>query len=105
MIFCASVTCALLILSHRGVFSWASTTGLIFGSVVAATYMLSVPMILLSMVDPFVIKLLTSKGKEGRVAGRVFSLSTVGGVLGSITTAYIGIPLFGLNICFLINIF
>jgi spermidine synthase len=44
------------------------------------------------MVSPFAIKLTSRSGSEGKGAGRVFSLSTIGSILGALGTGFVLIP-------------
>ena len=70
--------------------------GLRMGVLCGATALFLLPMGLLGAVGPFVIRLI-SEGKEraGSTAGSVYALSTVGGVVGTLATAFWLIPGYG----------
>lgn len=44
------------------------------------------------MVSPYIIKLTSEKGEEGKSAGRIFSISTIGSIIGVLGTGFILIP-------------
>ena len=44
------------------------------------------------MVTPYAIKLTTSKGEEGRSAGNIFAISTIGSIFGVLLTGFLLIP-------------
>jgi spermidine synthase len=65
--------------------------GTVVGSMAATFTIYGVPMILLSMVSPFVIRLLTleeSGENVGKIAGGIYGLSTIGSILGTFGTAF-----------------
>ncbi len=76
--------------------------GTIAGSVIAALIIYAVPMILLSMVGPFVIKLLAQQSNVGITAGKVFFISTIGSLLGTFITPLVFIYYFGAHITFIV---
>jgi spermidine synthase len=74
----------------------ALSTGAMVGSFFAALILFAPPVTLLGMVTPFAIRLaVTDVAVAGRVAGRVFALSTVGSLLGTFVPALLTIPLIG----------
>jgi spermidine synthase len=81
-------------LSIRGIDTLS--TGAVVGSFTASLALFAPPVVLLGMVTPFAIRL-GSTGVEdaGRVAGRVFALSTAGSLIGTFMPALITIPLIG----------
>lgn len=76
--------------------------GTIAGSVLAALAIYAVPMILLSTVSPFVIKLLALQRNVGRTAGMVFFVSTIGSLLGTFLTPLVLIYFFGSHLTLVI---
>lgn len=68
------------------------------GSLVATVLLLGVPMFALGAVSPFVIRLLAGEGRVGTVAGRVYGVSTVGGIVGTFGTSFYLIPEFGIRV-------
>ena len=76
--------------------------GTIAGSVCSALIIYAIPMILLSMVGPFVIKLLAHQNDIGKTAGHVFFISTIGSLLGTFLTPLVFIYYFGSHVTFII---
>ncbi len=59
---------------------------------------LSPPLLLLGMTPPLIISILASEvGESGNTAGRVYAISTVGGILGTFGAGFWLIPGFGLT--------
>ncbi len=54
------------------------------------------------MVSPFAIKLASEKRSEGRTAGNIFALSTVGSITGALATAFILIPGIKITLIFML---
>ncbi len=54
------------------------------------------------MVGPYAIKLITKKGQEGRVSGRVFAISTVGSIIGVLGTGFMLIPNIAISYTFIL---
>lgn len=69
-----------------------------WGSLLASTLLFVIPSTLLGMVSPFAIKLSTiAIGDVGRTAGRLYAVSTVGSVVGTLATSFYLIALFRLH--------
>lgn len=84
----------LLDLSIRGIDT--ISTGTVVGSFAASLALFAPPVVLLGMVTPFAIRLAaTGVADAGRVAGRVFALSTAGSLIGTFVPALVTIPLIG----------
>ncbi len=63
------------------------------GPLAATTGILFIPSLLMGMVSPFGVKLVASiRGRVGSSAGDVYSLSTVGSIVGTFSTVFILIP-------------
>jgi spermidine synthase len=78
-------------LIYPWLFPWLASVDLLFGSLVAATLILAVPLVVLSAMNPLLIALKPeATGDAG--AGRVFFVSTAGSVAGVIATAFLLIP-------------
>jgi len=72
---------------------WRLRLGVLLGSLI----LFAPPLTLLGMVSPFVLKLaLADLRQAGRTAGRLYAVSTVGSVAGSIATGYFLIPALGI---------
>ncbi len=72
------------------------STGAVVGSFAASLALFAPAVVLFGMVTPFAIRLAaTGVADAGRVAGRVFALSTAGSLLGTFVPALVTIPLIG----------
>jgi predicted membrane-bound spermidine synthase len=70
---------------------------------VAVGLLFSVPMVLLGCISPFAIKLsLTDVDIAGRLSGRLFAVSTLGGVVGSLGPVLYVLPSLGTRVSFLL---
>jgi len=76
--------------------------GTIWGAFVATIVIYGVPMVLLSMASPFIIRLLTVQQKAGSIAGGIYGLSNTGSILGTFVTAFVLIRVLGSHITFLL---
>lgn len=75
--------------------------GLRFGPLVATTILFFLPLFLLGMVGPMAIRLLVKEvSQSGRVAGKVFALSTVGSVAGAMLAGFFLFPHFSITTIF-----
>ena len=77
--------------------------GLFFGSLVGVLLLLAVPITMLGMVSPFVIRLVTHDvSHAGHRAGQIFALSTMGSIVGAFVPVLVLIPSVGTRSTFLI---
>jgi len=67
------------------------------GSLLVAALLLSLPIFLLGMVSPFIIKLysLRNENKIGELSGKIFAVSTIGSILGTFLPTLYLIPVLG----------
>lgn len=69
-----------------------------FGPLMATTLILGPPSILLGMASPYAIRLMAQSFADlGRVSGNLYSLSTLGSIVGVFFTVFVLIPEFGVN--------
>ncbi len=74
----------------------AVSAGAVVGSFVAVLALFALPVTLLGAVSPFAIRLSLERVSEaGATAGRMYALSTIGGILGTFAAAIVAIPLIG----------
>jgi len=76
--------------------------GTIWGALVATIIIFGVPMVLLSTVSPFIIRLLTVQQKAGEIAGGIYGLSTIGSILGTFVTSFVLIGVLGSHLTLLL---
>lgn len=74
-----------------------------FGAFAATLILFSVPITLLAVTSPFVIRLLMDDpARAGNVAGDVYALSTLGSVIGAFLPTLVLFPLMGVTLSFLL---
>jgi spermidine synthase len=79
------------------------SAGAFLGSLFAVLVLVAVPVLLLGAVSPYAIRLAVSTVEEaGRVAGRLYALSTAGSLVGTLLSSLLLIPLVGTRRTFLI---
>jgi spermidine synthase len=98
----AALWTALIPLISRPILSLAQTgfaqlsVGLVLGSLVSVMVLFALPVILLGMVSPFVIRLrIRDLESAGNAAGAVYALSTLGSILGTFLPVFWLIPTYG----------
>jgi spermidine synthase len=68
------------------------------GPLMASIIILGLPSTILGMVSPYAIKMATqSLARIGRVSGNLYSLSTMGSIIGAFSAAFVLIPMFELR--------
>lgn len=78
--------------------AWYRDMPIMVSFTLRTAYIFFLPAFILSMVSPFVIKLtLADLGRAGRVVGTIYAISTVGSILGTFTTGFFFILLFGIR--------
>jgi spermidine synthase len=95
MILIAGLLAAVISFFYRAILLFCQSLGLISGSIIATILLFAGPMILLSTVSPFLIRLLAKENKVGTTAGRIYSLSTVGSIFGTFLASFLLIPSLG----------
>jgi len=77
--------------------------GILLGAFVSVMVLLVVPVTLLGMVSPFVIRIVTRRTAEaGRMAGRVYAVSTLGSFVGTFLPDLVLVPWLGTRRTFLL---
>jgi spermidine synthase len=96
IILLAAVAIGVIPLFSKPVQIAMNTLGLRAGALASAFILFSVPLTLLGMVGPFVIKLATEKlDVLGTTAGKVYAISTMGSVVGTLLLGFFLLPLVG----------
>lgn len=70
-------------------------SGEFWGPVLATILIFGVPITILAMTSPFVIRLLVRAGHVGKTVGSVFGLSTAASIVGTLGTSFVLIPRLG----------
>jgi spermidine synthase len=77
--------------------------GAFFGSLLAVSVLLAVPVLLMGTIAPFAIRLsVESLDESGQVAGRLYAISTIGSLAGVFLSALLLIPLVGTQRTFIL---
>ena len=100
LVLIADVMIFVFAVTNKPILQFCTKFGMIYGSLIATTILFGLPMLLLSMVSPYVIKLLTEKDREGSIAGKVYAVSTGGSILGTFFASFFSIPTFGTRMTF-----
>ncbi|MEJ2730976.1 MAG: fused MFS/spermidine synthase [Deltaproteobacteria bacterium] len=95
MIFLAGLLTAIISFFYRSILLFCQSMGLVSGSIAATILLFAGPLIFLSSVSPFLIRLLAKENKVGTTAGRIYSLSTVGSIFGTFLASFLLIPSLG----------
>ncbi|HYO87083.1 MAG TPA: fused MFS/spermidine synthase, partial [Candidatus Limnocylindrales bacterium] len=105
----AAFLCALVPLISRPVLRAAATAvagseaGLAIGSFVSVIILFAVPITLLGVASPFAIRIaMPSVEHSGRIAGRIYAISTLGSLAGTFLPVLVTIPLLGTTATFLL---
>jgi spermidine synthase len=91
-------------LLHLGVLALDSIdAGAFFGSLLAVLVLVAVPVLVLGAVSPWAIRIAVGDvGEAGRVAGRLYAISTAGSLFGTLVSALALIPVLGTRRTFLV---
>src|SRR5215213_3080220 len=77
--------------------------GAFFGSLLAVLLLVAVPVLVLGAVSPWAIRIAVGDvGEAGRVAGRLYAISTAGSLFGTLVSALALIPVLGTRRTFLV---
>jgi spermidine synthase len=80
--------------------------GQFYGSLMGTLLLFAVPITVLGCVSPFAVRIRTLNVESvGNTAGSLYSLSTVGSILGSVLPTFLLVPVFGTRTTFLILAF
>ncbi len=98
----AAFLIALIPLISRPIMAWSQSSfstysiGVFYGSLAAVILLFAIPIILLSCVSPFAIRLQVEQvGQSGSTAGKLYAISTAGSIVGTFLPALVLIPTIG----------
>ncbi|MHC4325748.1 MAG: fused MFS/spermidine synthase, partial [Planctomycetota bacterium] len=82
-----------------------SMMAIISGTLLASLAVFGIPMVILSMVSPFIIGVRAKIGHVGMTAGSIYAVSTAGSILGTFICAFYLVPTLGTKVTLLICFF
>lgn len=82
-------------LLYRNVLNWFEPIGPIYGALLGSIVIFGPSMVLLSMVSPFIIKMISCEGRIGRSAGNIYGAATIGSIAGVFLTSFLLLPAVG----------
>lgn len=98
----AALVIALLPFISNPILSWvqsafaSNSLGVFYGSLISVILLFLIPTILLGCVSPFAIRLqIEQVGRTGRIAGRLYAISTVGSLFGTFLPVLLLLPNIG----------
>lgn len=94
-ILAAAAYLALVVAGYHALLEGLQALGLVAGTLAAAITMFAPPMLALSVVSPYLIRLAAVQGRIGSIAGRMFAVSTVGSIAGSFLATFLFVPELG----------
>ena len=94
-ILAAAVYLAVMLLVYRALLEAFQAWGLVAGTLAAACTIFVPPMLALSMVSPYLVRLAAVHERIGSVAGRMFAVSTLGSIAGSFLATFVLVPQLG----------
>lgn len=89
---------ALAPLLKDSILNWASTAveNIVAGALLASIAIMVAPLTLMSFFSPFAVRLLLADAQHGgRVAGVVYSITTIGNIVGTLGTSFVLMPMMG----------
>ena len=73
------------------------------GSAISCLVIFSLPMTLLGMVSPYLVKLgVEDTENKGRIAGQIYAMGTIGSIIGTFAPTFLTIPYIGTSKTFLL---
>ncbi|MBF0338635.1 MAG: fused MFS/spermidine synthase [Nitrospirae bacterium] len=81
--------------THYPIMGYFLRFGAIWGAICSSFTLFFIPMMLMSMISPYLIKILADAQNVGKISGSIFAVSTVGSIAGSLLTTFYFIPRFG----------
>lgn len=80
------------------ILNWASMSieNIVLGALVASVAIMVAPLTLMSFFSPYAVRLLLADAQHGgRTAGLVYSITTVGNIVGTLGTSFVLMPMMG----------
>jgi len=99
LVMCAGgVLVFLMPLSAEWIMTETDTLGIRLGSLIASAIFIMPPLICMGMISPIIIQVLTKKVEHtGKIAGTVYALSTISGILMTLIAGLYLLPVWGIK--------
>ncbi|MFK5894753.1 MAG: fused MFS/spermidine synthase [Pseudomonadota bacterium] len=97
IIFISAVLVLAMILFYQFFLNQLLPFSIVTGSLIASFVLFTPSMFFLSMISPWLIKILARKGAIGTTAGTVYSISTLGSIVGTLLASFYLIPELGIK--------
>ncbi|MEK6917142.1 MAG: fused MFS/spermidine synthase [Nanoarchaeota archaeon] len=97
LIFSSGIYLSLVFIFYKKFLLIIQGFGIVYGTIFSTIIVFWIPMTLLSMVSPYIIKLLANEKEIGRISGNIFSISTLGSITGSFLATFFLLPYLGTN--------
>lgn len=94
-VFLSGLYIAVISFFYQAILLYTMKLGLVGGSIGGSVILFALPMLLLSTVSPFAIKILARKDRIGTTAGTIYSVSTLGSIAGTFFASFYLIPVLG----------
>lgn len=104
LIFISTVYLFIIYLTHPFFLDFFGRMYIIAGVSLSVLAMFFLPVILLAFIPTYFIRILASEGNMGKTAGKIYSLSTFGSIIGGFCTTFLLIPYIGSSRSFLMCI-
>lgn len=94
-VFLSGVYAAVISFFYQSILLFVQGLGLVGGSIASAVLLFALPMLMLSTVSPFIIKIMVRENRVGTAAGTIYSISTIGSIGGTFLASFYLIPVLG----------
>jgi len=104
LVFISTVYLFIIYLTHTFFLDIIGKMNIIAGVSLSVLAMFFLPVILLAFIPTYFIRILASEDNMGKTAGKIYSLSTFGSIIGGFCTTFLLIPYIGSSRSFLLCI-
>jgi spermidine synthase len=102
IIFISALLVLVMLLFYQPFLNQLLSLSIITGSLVASFVLFTPSLFFMSMISPWLIKILAREGAIGTTAGTVYSISTIGSIAGTLLASFYLIPELGVRTTLLI---
>ncbi len=97
IIFISALLVLVMLLFYQPFLNQLLSLSIITGSLVASFVLFTPSLFFMSMISPWLIKILAREGAIGTTAGTVYSISTIGSIAGTLLASFYLIPELGVQ--------